>query len=187
MYAEGCELMEKTELRAWIRNKKRAMQPDEIQRKSDLLSEKLFAHPIWKSTHSVYVYLNYNQEVCTQRIILRAIAEGKRVAAPRVVDGEMHFFRLTDPGRVVPGYKGIPEPAADAEAANDAEALVIVPGLAFSKSGQRLGYGGGFYDRFLAQEPAHPTVALCYDFQYFNDLPVQAHDRKIDTVLVAED
>ena len=68
--------------------------------------------------------------------------------------------------------------------ADDRDALVLMPGLAFDPQGHRMGYGGGFYDRFLAREP-HPTIALCYDFQLLSDLPVQAHDIPVDAVLSA--
>ncbi|MFQ6962870.1 MAG: 5-formyltetrahydrofolate cyclo-ligase [Oscillospiraceae bacterium] len=71
---------------------------------------------------------------------------------------------MDDPARIAPGAYGIPEPVDDGPEADDPAALVLMPGLAFDPQGHRLGYGGGFYDRFLAAEP-HPTIALCYAFQ----------------------
>ena len=58
-----------------------------------------------------------------------------------------------------------------------------MPGLAFDPDGRRLGYGGGFYDRFLAEQPQHPTLALCYDFQMFDHLDTDAHDIPVDAVI----
>lgn len=81
------------------------------------------------------------------------------------------------------GYKGIPEPS-EGEIADDSTALVLMPGLAFDRQGHRIGYGGGFYDRFLSREH-HPTIALCYDFQVLDHLETEAHDISVDAVLSA--
>ena len=80
---------------------------------------------------------------------------------------------------------GIPEPVADGPVADDPTALVLMPGLAFDPQGNRMGYGGGFYDKFLNQEPDHPTVALCYEFQLCESLPVEEYDVPVDLVLWA--
>ena len=97
----------------------------------------------------------------------------------------MRFILLPDLSRVAAGYAGIPEPVDDGPEAADPHALVLMPGLAFDREGHRIGYGGGFYDRFLAEEPEHPTVALCYSFQLFPHLDVEAFDVPVDLVLDA--
>jgi 5-formyltetrahydrofolate cyclo-ligase len=83
------------------------------------------------------------------------------------------------------GYAGIPEPVADEPVADDPTALVLMPGLAFDPEGHRIGYGGGFYDRFLAEEPNDPTVALCYAFQVLPKLETEEFDIPVDCVLWA--
>ena len=118
-------------------------------------------------------------------IIRQAQALGKRVAVPKVFgETEMRFLWLDDPARIAPGAYGIPEPVDDGPEADDPAALVLMPGLAFDPQGHRLGYGGGFYDRFLAAEP-HPTIALCYAFQLLPQLETEAHDIPVDAVLSA--
>ena len=102
---------------------------------------------------------------------------------PKVYGDEMRFLWLDDPDQVAPGAYGIPEPIADEPIADDDTALVLMPGLAFDPEGRRLGYGGGFYDRFLAREPNHPLVALCYGFQMFDHLETEAHDIPVDLVI----
>lgn len=178
--------MDKAALRAQIREKKRAMRPEEVRQRSAALAERLFAHPAWKEAEAVYTYLSYNQEVCTEPIIRRALLEGKRIAAPRVIGNEIRFFLLTSLEDAAPGYRGIPEPIDAAVPADDLHALVLAPGLAFTKDGRRLGYGGGFYDRFFASEPEHFVLALCFDFQIVDSLPVEPHDRLVDAVVTEE-
>lgn len=174
--------MDKQALRAEIRAKKRAMTPAQIEAASGRLAELLFAHPAYQAAKSLYGYLSYNQEVRTAKILQQAQKDGKRVAVPKVFGDEMRFLWLDDLSAVAPGAYNIPEPVADTPVADDETALVLMPGLAFTPEGGRLGYGGGFYDRFLAREP-HPTLALCYDFQMVPRLPSQAHDIPVDAVL----
>lgn len=176
--------MEKSELRKRIAAQKRQLTPAQIARASEELARLLAAHPLYREAKSLYGYLSYNQEVLTPPILAQAQRDGKRVAVPKVFDGgaTMRFLWLDDLDRVAKGYCGIPEPIDDGPEADDAAALVLMPGLAFTPEGGRLGYGGGFYDRFLAREP-HPTLALCYDFQMVSRLPSQAHDIPVDAVL----
>ena len=97
----------------------------------------------------------------------------------------MEFIYLDDLSAVANNSYGIPEPVADEPVARDKDALVLMPGLAFDKMGHRVGYGGGYYDRYLAAEPGHPLVALCYDFQMFDKLETEEFDIPVDMVLFA--
>jgi 5-formyltetrahydrofolate cyclo-ligase len=115
----------------------------------------------------------------------QALKDGKRVAVPKVYGDEMKFIYLSDLSQVEKGFAGIPEPVADGDVAADPTALVLMPGLAFTEKGHRMGYGGGFYDKFLSQEPNHPTLALCYAFQMVDELPVEEYDVPVDVVLWA--
>jgi 5-formyltetrahydrofolate cyclo-ligase len=177
--------MDKKQLRREIREKKRAMTEAEIQEKSRRLGE-LFANSrLYRSAKTIYGYLPYNQEVRTVPMLEKAIADGKKVAVPKVYGDEMKFIYLDDLSAVEKGYAGIPEPVADGPVADDETALVLMPGLAFDRDGHRIGYGGGFYDKFLAQEPNHPTLALCYDFQMLPKLQTEEFDIPVDQVLWA--
>ena len=176
--------MNKTELRAMIRQKKRAMTPAEIEEKSRKLGELLRQSPAYQNAHSIYGYLPYNQEVRTTEMLRQAQLEGKRVAVPKCYGDEMRFIWLDDLDRVEKGYANIPEPIDDGPIADDPTALVLMPGLAFDPHGHRIGYGGGFYDKFLAKE-MHPTLALCYDFQMLDHLDTEEFDIPVDTVLWA--
>ena len=177
--------MDKKALRAAIRQKKRAMTEEQIVSKSEKLGQLLADNELYKNAKTFYGYLPYNQEVRTIPMLEQALRDGKRVAVPKCYGDEMKFIYLDDLSKVEPGYANIPEPIEDGPIADDPTALVLMPGLAFDPEGHRVGYGGGFYDKFLAQEPDHPTLALCYDFQMLDHLETEEFDIPVDCVLWA--
>ncbi|MBQ8834413.1 MAG: 5-formyltetrahydrofolate cyclo-ligase [Oscillospiraceae bacterium] len=177
--------MDKKELRRAIREQKRAMTEEEIVQRSAKLGQLFAASEAYKNAKTIYGYLPYNQEVRTVPMLEQALRDGKHVAVPKVYGDEMKFISLTDLTQVEKGYAGIPEPIADGPVADDETALVLMPGLAFDPQGHRIGYGGGFYDKFLAAEPNHPTLALCYEFQMLPHLETEEFDIPVDAVLWA--
>lgn len=177
--------MDKQALRKQIREQKRAMTEEQIVSKSEKLGELFLASEAYRQAKTIYGYFPYNQEVRTVAMLEQAIADGKRVAVPKCYGEEMRFIYLDDLSKVEKGYCGIPEPVEDGPVADDKTALVLMPGLAFTKEGLRMGYGGGFYDKFLAAEPEHPTLALCYDFQMVEHIPTEDYDIPVNTVLWA--
>ena len=179
--------MDKKELRRAIRERKRAMTLDEIESRSRKLGELFAASEAYQKARTIYGYLPYNQEVRTVPMLEQAIRDGKRVAVPKCYGEEMRFIYINDfVAEVAPGYANIPEPIADSPVADDKTALVLMPGLAFDPQGHRIGYGGGFYDRFLAEEPNHPTLALCYGFQMVEHLETEEFDIPVNQVLWAD-
>lgn len=177
--------MDKKVLRSMIREKKRNMTEEQIVSASRRLGELFRAHPLYQSAKTIYGYLPYNQEVRTIPMLEQAIRDGKRVAVPKVFGDEMKFIYLDDLTKIEKGYCGIPEPVENGPEADDPTALVLMPGLAFDSQGHRIGYGGGFYDKFLAAEPDHPTLALCYEFQMVEHLETEEFDVPVDCVLWA--
>ncbi len=177
--------MDKKELRRKIKALKCQMTDAQIRTASARLGEMFAATEQYRRAKTVYGYLPYNQEVRTTEILQRALADGKRVAVPKIYGDEMRFIYLSDLTQVEKNSMGIPEPLQDGPVADDPTALVLMPGLAFTRSGDRMGYGGGFYDRFLEAEPDHPTVALCYDFQILDTVPTAQNDIPVDLVLWA--
>ena len=118
----------------------------------------------------------------TGEILRRALADGKALALPKVCGREMRFVAVRDLSTLAPGAMGIPEPP-DEPAAGDERALILMPGLAFDKSGHRVGYGGGYYDRYLARHPLHTLIALCYDFQLVDAIDRAEHDMPVHQVI----
>ena len=177
--------MDKQALRKQIRDQKRAMTEAQIVEKSEKLAVLFAASKAYTDAKTIYGYLPYNQEVRTVAMLQKALEDGKKIAVPKCYGDEMRFIYLDDLSQVEKGYCGIPEPIADEPVADDKTALVLMPGLAFDPQGHRMGYGGGFYDKFLAAEPNHPTLALCYDFQMMEHLETEDHDIPVDTVIWA--
>ena len=177
--------MNKKELRRQIAAKKKELTPARMEAASRELAQKFCSLPQYAAAKTIYGYLPYNQEVRTLFVLEQALRDGKRVAVPKVYGDEMRFIYLDDLTNVAPSSYGIPEPVTDEPVAEDPTALVLMPGLAFDRRGNRMGYGGGFYDRFLAREPGHPTLALCYDFQMVEHLETEKFDVPVDCVLWA--
>ena len=176
--------MDKKLLRKKMREQKKALTPEQIEQASKRLTALFLQHPLYRQAKAVYGYLSYNQEVRTDALLRCAQRDGKRVAVPKVEADRMVVYWLDDLEQVQAGYRGIPEPYGTEPLADDPTALVLTPGLAFDPQGHRMGYGGGFYDRFLAAEP-HPTIALCYDFQLLPCLETEQYDMPVDVVLSA--
>ena len=174
--------VDKKELRNIIRQRKRAMTEEQIVAASLRLEELFLNHPLYRNAKTIYGYLPYNQEVRTTPMLEQALRDGKRVAVPKVMGDEMKFFYVEDLNCPL-GYCSIPEPTGSEPEADDPTALVLMPGLAFDRQGHRIGYGGGFYDKFLTSEPGHPTLALCYGFQMVEHLETEEFDVPVDVVL----
>ena len=177
--------MDKLQLRRSIRERKRAMTEEEIVSRSQKLGELFAACEYYRNAKTIYFYLPYNQEVRTVPMLEQALRDGKKVAVPKCYGSEMEFIYLDDLTKVEKGYSNIPEPIEDGPIARDKSALVLMPGLAFDPQGHRIGYGGGFYDKYLSAEPGHPTLALCYEFQMLPHLETEVHDIPVDTVIWA--
>ena len=175
--------MDKKALRDYIRQRKRKMSPEQIEMAGARLMESLVSLPVYQHAKTIYGYMPYNQEVRTIPILEHALRNGKRVAVPKVYGDEMRFIYVTDLNAMEKSSCGIPEPVADGPVADDPTALVLMPGLAFDRAGHRIGYGGGFYDKFLSQEPLHPKIALCYEFQLLPSIETEAFDIPVDQVI----
>ena len=172
----------KQDLRAAVRQRKKAMTLEDIASRSELLCQKVLQSKAYLSAATVYGYLPFNQEVDLLPLLRQAMADSKQVALPKCRGTEMRFILMSDLSRVRRSAIGAPEPLDDSPVASDPAALVIVPGVVFDRQGHRIGYGGGYYDRFLATEPNHPTIALCYSFQLTDHLETESHDIPVDTV-----
>lgn len=185
--------MDKREIRTIIKEKKALLTPKDVAEYSDAVARAFTAQRFYREAEAIYPYLAYNTEILTDGIIRRAWQDGKRVAVPKVLDdGYMEFFYIDSFDSIALGYCGIPEPTEPfGPTADDKNVLMLMPGLAFGRDHNRIGYGGGFYDRYLERKEAAGTrffkAALAYEFQIFETVPALPHDRKIDAVVTASE
>ncbi len=158
--------------------------------KSREIAENLMATAVWKQAKQVLLYASYGSEVSTGLLMDAALAAGKEVFLPKVLGDQMEFFRITDRAELAPGYQHILEPPGQTKRfLPDASipTLLTAPGLAFDRSGARIGYGKGFYDRYLGKIPAADRpylVGLCFSCQLFEILDGQKpHDINMDLIV----
>ena len=179
--------MEKKELlRNNIKTLLASISDIEYQRLSEEIANQLFHSSLWKESKTIALTISRQREVDTYRIIERAWEEGKRVAVPRTQfqDRKMTFHKLTTFSNLEKRSIGLMEPIVDCPIIETYEFdLVVVPGLAFDHNGNRLGFGGGFYDRFLPTVSV-PTLALAFECQIVDLIPVEEHDRPIDHIVL---
>ena len=147
----------------------------EWEEKSRLIYEKLTSHPFFLQAESIYCYVDYHREVGTRQIFEYAWNLNKKVAVPKVNGDEMEFYYIHSFENLREGFKGIPEPE-DRYPAKDEHALVIMPGAAFDKKCNRIGYGKGYYDKYLRVHPNYKTIALAFELQMLEAIPADTHD-----------
>ncbi|MEZ3497276.1 MAG: 5-formyltetrahydrofolate cyclo-ligase [Lachnospiraceae bacterium] len=176
----------KNRLRAECKQKRTALSDSEKVQMDARLTDRFFASRQYRENDMLFCYVSTEIEVDTREILRRAIADGKTVAVPRCVDGtrEMDFYILQDMSALESGSFGVlePNPALCRKVTDFSEGLCIIPALAFDKSGYRLGYGKGYYDRFLAKFSGE-TLGLVYDCCFYDSLPHGKFDRAAQWIL----
>lgn len=165
----------KKDIRKHIFAKRKACTEPEIEKWSRMITDKVISLPVFRRAEQILVYADYNHEVITGYLIEEAWKAGKEVAVPKVVGKDMVFYKLTDFKQLEPGYFGIPEPAGG-EIVEWPQALMIMPGVAFDRKNHRVGYGGGFYDRYLEKHPLIQRVAIAFSFQMLPEVPAESTD-----------
>lgn len=152
---------------------------------SQAIQEKLIKSPLWPQAGSVALYAAVKGEVMTHRLFQKALERGLHVYFPRVEQG-IKFYEVSSPDDLQRGSWSILEPKMSCPelASDETLNLLVVPGIAFSKNGYRVGYGRSFYDRYLDSQGAPPTsVGLAYDFQMIDSFPLDHWDRALSAVV----
>ncbi|MEW5784102.1 MAG: 5-formyltetrahydrofolate cyclo-ligase [Bacillota bacterium] len=184
--------MDKQSVRRAVFKERDALTPEQIKAKSAAIAARLYALPAYRACQKVLFFLSFRSEVNTRPMVEESLRRGKQVLVPKAVPETRRLIpsRLLDWEKDIrPGAYGIPEPHRDALRTVDPGELdlVIVPGAAFDQKGNRLGYGGGYYDRFFSLlKPAVPLVALAFELQIAPALPVEHWDRPVDCIITEE-
>lgn len=173
----------KSELRRLYREKRRTLVDKEI--KDRQICERFLNSQLYKDSRTLLCYAALKDEINTDRIIERALKDGKQVALPRCSDlnGNMDFYYIKSLSDLSVGAFGIrePNPVTYEKVQDFSNCVCLVPALAFDKSGYRLGYGKGYYDRFM-KKFIIISVGLCYNEFLKDTLPVEMHDEAVDYI-----
>ena len=181
------EICDKKLLRREGMARRRGLTAGQRQEKSAAIAERLIHAELFRQAESVFCYISMENEVHTEAVLEAALAAGKAVSIPYVLDkakGLMCAAQLQDMADLVAGEYNIPtlppEKVVPVEPA--AIDLVIVPGSAFDRAGHRIGMGGGYYDRFLQQAAGAVRAAVAYECQLFDNIAADEHDQPMDYI-----
>ena len=182
-------------IRKEILGKRDSIPPSERKKKDILVQQRLLGLPEFRSAKAILFYASFRTEVDTTSMIEESLKMGKKVILPKV-DKKSHrliLYEIKDLRELSPGFMGIPEPSPPDETIREIKDvdLAIIPGTAFDYSGNRLGYGAGYYDILLSctekSESTHaektPFVALAYEEQLIDSIPSEMHDVKVDIII----
>lgn len=180
------EMKTKEQVRSRMRIERSKLSEAECQEKSKAIIEKLLSNPVIGTAEKILLYASVKNEVSTVELFERLILMGKSVYFPRTDELDMDFYCVHKLQELKEGMYGIPEPQGN-EAYNYDKAVMIVPGLAFSKRGYRIGYGKGYYDRYLMKHNTNNliyTVGIAYDFQLLSEQwTYDDYDIAVNTVI----
>ena len=181
-HLKGSDKVDKKELRKEVL--KRRKETKHRLEKSKTIQFEVMNHPLYQGSEVVAIYNSFASEVSTKELIRMSIGTKSVVLIPKVVDKELIFIKIDEDTEYQTSKYGIEEPVSNKEYRGPID-LVIVPGVAFTKEGNRLGYGGGYYDRFLKGKDI-PTIGICFESQIVESLPTEEHDIEVDFVQTEE-
>jgi 5-formyltetrahydrofolate cyclo-ligase len=175
---------EKRAMRARMVALREAIPAPDRERMSEAAAQRLFAVPALSSAMNVLAFAAFGSEIATAGVIRRLHAEGRRVLLPRLRDGEMAATEFPPGQELASGAFGIGEPFGDGEVGPEEIDAVIAPGLAFDRDGYRLGYGRGYFDRYLGKlREGAVTIGFAFHEQVIECIPRGPRDLPVDIVI----
>lgn len=180
----GVNEMTKADVRKTILEKKRRVPELMLTQRSGIIEKMVTTLPEYKAAKTLLIYVSKKDEVETFRLIESAWQDGKEVAVPKVMDNhkDMRFITIDSFDHLKEGYFHVLEPEYGM-AYDDPDPLVIMPGVAFDLKCHRIGYGKGFYDRFLSAHPDYKKIALSFDFALLSEVPHDEEDIDPDIIV----
>ena len=173
-------------LRNSLIEKRLEMSREEVNEKSVIISDKLLKAKDYLNCNDIYIYISIKNEVETKYIIEDSLKKGKKVAVPKIINKEvMKFYYIHSIQDVKKGYFDTYEPInIKSEAIPNKNSIFIVPGVAFDYNNNRLGYGGGFYDKYFNALTFKPKkIGIAYSFQIIEEVPTTKEDVKVDKLI----
>lgn len=180
--------MDKAELRQEMRAERAKLSEEEVGRASQLIFERTIELPQVRDAKIVLVYADFDNEVRTGELTGWLLYNGKKVALPLIDDEDDELDAVPYRGNVLVKTKfGFAAPQKGTQLLDPASVdVVICPGLAFTQSGERLGFGKAYYDQFFARAPQAYRIGLAYSFQVVGDIPAEAHDARVNAVVTPD-
>jgi 5-formyltetrahydrofolate cyclo-ligase len=182
----------KNDVRAGIKTRLAALDNERFRLEGNLAATRLAGQAPWRATARILLFLSMRDEIDTAALLNTALTANKEVYAPRIEGDAMVFYRIAGADAWNSGAYGIREPAPGPRfRPQDGGALILTPGLAFDRYGNRLGRGKGYYDRFLSSLPARAAspvekdffvCAFCMDMQVVDRVPADEHDMRVDAI-----
>jgi 5-formyltetrahydrofolate cyclo-ligase len=179
----GTEMQTKNELRKMILEQRKKLSEEDVYELSEQICNKVKELQVYKEAEDICLYMPANNEVDVTFLIEDAWNAGKSVWLPKTSGRRMDFFKFDSTTPLSEGAYKILEPVSDVMLDPDEKTLVLMPGVAFSMEGGRIGYGKGYYDIYLEQHYLSKKIAGGYDFQIVDDLPIEEHDIKPDFII----
>ena len=180
-------MQDKTEVRKELLSRRDRIPPEVRKTKSRIIRESLLSLEEFRKAGIIFFFASFRTEVDTAELIKISLSMGKQVVLPRVNPdrNDLLLFEVKDFGDLTPGYMGIPEPSEGARqvSINDVD-LVVIPGAGYDASGNRIGYGGGYYDRLLSGlQRDIPVIAPAYEEQILDSVPSEPHDIRVNLIV----
>ena len=170
------------------------MDEGEKQEKDSVIRDKFLESDYYKNSNKIFIYISYSSEIDTINIINRALNDGKDIFVPRTIfeTKEMDAVKINSLKNMKKDRYGILEPEEGRPCIDPNELdLIVVPGVAFDNNGGRMGYGAGYYDRYFKKISTEKRnhvkkIALAYDFQIVDNVPMNNQDVNIDYIITEE-
>lgn len=171
----------KKELRRRMLALRRSLSEKERHEMSMQIRKELLSRREIQEAENILCYANYGQEVETLPFLADCLLLGKQVYCPLVIGKEMEFYRISSVDELQEGFHGIPEPLRDEARLyfpqkGSQKDVMIMPGVVFDLSYHRIGYGGGYYDRYLSRIKNLYTVAVAFSHQIVDEIPFEEYD-----------
>ena len=176
-------MIEKEKIRRRILKLRDGLSSEEREEKSKQIRGKLFALFEFKTAKTILFYAAKGNEVETKKIIEESLSSGKKVGLPIVKGEEIFFSQVFNYGKLLPSTFGILEPEEEDPISLDRVDLIIVPGIVFDSQGNRIGFGRGFYDRFLKKVPDTFKIGLAFEIQIVETIPKISSDIPVDKII----
>ncbi len=175
--------MDKQTIRKHMKQKRLLYDKTTLLSYSTNIINQLYKHPIYKQSTLIGVYVSLPLEVSTLDFILQTL-KTKRVCVPKVENQIMHFYEIKSLDDLKPGHFQVLEPITDAYIHPSSIELMIIPLLAFDKNLYRIGYGKGYYDKYMSNNFHGYKLGLAYDFSYIDHIPYDQYDITLDDIIV---